>query len=298
MKFRVGVLAIIALSPAMLSGQQKVGRRMAVDADASIRIVNLAGRTRIIGWERDSVVVTGTVATGSGTFFMGGGRRGVKVGIEAADPTASPPEALLEIRVPRRARVWVKSATAPVSVEGVAGGEVDVYSVSGSVTVGGSPRLLTAESMDGAVEVTAQSQVMRLKSAGGDITLQRPAGDVTVSSVSGVVRVLDPSGLASARLESISGGVVFRGGLVRGGTLDLQTHDGPIEIMLPPSQGAVLDVSTFGGTVRNLVPGAAITIKGKSARHAVGDENARITVRSLKGNVLIRSRMIRPNVPG
>jgi DUF4097 and DUF4098 domain-containing protein YvlB len=237
------------------------------------------------------------VATGAGTFFMGGGRGGVKVGIEATDPTAAAPEAVLEIRVPRNARVWVKSATAPISIDGVTG-EVDVYSVSGAVTVGGSPRLLTAESMDGAVDIAAQAQIMRVKSAGGDITLQRPSGDVTVSSVSGIVRVLDPAGLASARVESISGGVIFRGGLARDGTLDLQTHDGPIEIMLPPSQGAVLDVSTFGGTVRNLVPGAAISMKGKTARHAVGDENARITVRSLKGNVLIRSRMIRPNVPG
>ena len=287
------VLLLIGI-PASLAAQQRISRRMAVDADASIRLVNLAGRTRVIGWERDSVVVTGTVATGSGTFFMGGGRRGVKVGIEASDPTAGAPEAVLEIRVPRNARVWIKSATAPVAVEGVTG-EVDVYSVSGSVTVGGSPRLLTAESMDGALAITAQSQVMRVKSAGGDITLHRPAGDVTVSSVSGIVRVLDASGLASARLESISGAVVFRGALARDGTLDLQTHDGPIEIMLPPSQGAVLDVSTFGGTVRNFVPGTAITMKGKSARHAVGDENARITVRSLKGDVLIRSRMIRPN---
>ena len=291
------VLAFALTLPTLLSAQQRVGRRMAVDGDVSIRIVNLAGHTRVIGWDRDSVAVTGTVATGAGTFFMGGGRRGVKVGIEASDPSAGAPEASLEIRVPRGARVWVKSASAPVGVEGVTG-EVDVYSVSGGVTVSGAPRLLTAESMDGPVDIAAQSGVMRVKSAGGNITLQRPSGDVTATSVSGIVRVLDPARLASARLESISGAVVFRGALARDGTLDLQTHDGPIEIMLPPAQGAVLDVSTFGGTVRNLVPGAAITMKGKSARHALGDENARITVRSLKGDVLIRSRMIRPNGPG
>ena len=287
-------LFALAVGAAPLAGQQQLDRRMAADPGVSVRIVNLAGRTRVTGWDRDTVAVRGTIPRGGGSFYMGGGRQGIKVGVEG--PTeGETPGSVLEVLVPRHARVWVKSATADVAIEQVTG-EIDVYSVTGAVTISGTPVLVTAESMEGNIEVRARSSVTRVKSAGGDITLYGPGGDVTASSVSGTVRLVDAQDLKNGHIESVSGGVLFRGGLAKGGVLDLQTHDAPIELSLAPGQGAVLDVSAFGGTVRNLVPGMTAEVKGKTARYTVGDESARVSVRSLKGDVLLRRRMPRPNL--
>lgn len=287
-------LAALLALPGVVAAQQGVSRRMAVDADVSIRIVNLTGRTVVRGWDADSVAVTGTLAPGGATFYMGGGRRGVKVGVETAPEATGTGGSSLEVRVPRRARVWVKSATADISVDGVSG-EVDVASVSGAVTVAGAPALLTAESMDGDVDVTARARVTRVRTAGGDVTLRGAAGDVSVTSVSGGIRLLD-SDLAVGRVESVSGAVVFRGAIARGGTLDLQTHDAAIEVSLAQGQGAIVDVSAFGGTISNAIPGVvAQASKGKPTRYEVGNGDARVSVRSLKGGVRLRRMLPRPN---
>ena len=284
---------LLVVLPA-LQAQQQVSRRMAVDPDVSVRIVNLAGQTRVIGWDADSVVVSGAVPKGS-TFYMGGGFRGVKMGVEPPENAVETPAATLEVRVPRRARVWVKSATAGIAVEGITG-EVDAYSVSGGVSVAGSPSLLTAESMDGDVEIDARARVTRVKTAGGDITVRGGGGEIIASSVSGAVRLLDTKELSGGRLESVSGAVVFRGSLTRGASMDLQTHEGPIEISLAPMQGATLDISAFGGRITNAIPGAtAAAAKGKPTRYSVGSGGAHLTVRSLKGDVRIRRQLPRLN---
>lgn len=287
-------LALLLALPGAAAAQQPVDRGMAVDPDVSIRIVNLAGRTVVRGWDADSVSVRGTLAPGGASFYMGGGRRGVKVGVENPAEAGATKESTLEVRVPHGARVWVKGATAGITVEGVSG-EVDVSSVSGTVSVSGTPSLLTAESMDGDVDVTARARVTRVRTAGGDVTLRGAAGDVSVTSVSGTIRLLE-SDVAVGRIESVSGAVTFRGAVAKGGTLDLQTHDAPIELTLAQGQGAVVDVAAFGGTISNAIPGVVgKAVKGKPTRYEVGSGDAKISVRSLKGGVRLRRMMPRPN---
>ena len=57
-------LSLVALAltfaSAPLAAQEKISRRLAVDPDVSIRIVNLTGATRVSGWDADSVAVTGS----------------------------------------------------------------------------------------------------------------------------------------------------------------------------------------------------------------------------------------------
>lgn len=277
------------------TGGSRLDRRIAAQPDVSVRIVNLVGATRIVGWDRDTVAVTGSLPSGGGTFYMGGAARGIKIGIELPEASAAPPGTTLDVHVPRGARVWVKGATASVSVSGVTG-EIDASTVSGDVTITGNPVLISAESMDGDLDIAARAAVTRLKSAAGNVTLRGAGGEVTASSVSGDVRVVEAEELMTGRLESVSGKVFFDGGITAGGSLDLQTHNAPIEIFLASSQGASLDVSAFGGRVTNRIIGMTGTpTRGKAIRYVIGSGTARVAIRSLKGDVLIRRRVPRPN---
>ena len=57
-----------------------------------------------------------------------------------------------------------------------------------------------------------------------------------------------------------------------------------------------MDVSAFGGTISNAIPGvAAQAAKGKPTRYEVGSRDARVSVRSLKGGVRLRRMLPRPN---
>src|SRR5690606_39500437 len=113
---------------------------------------------------------TGRRPEGGGSLRRGGGRRGVKVVVDGgAKPVVA--GTALEVHVPRAARLWVKGATASIAVEGLRG-EVEAGTVSGSISVGGAPTLLTAESMEGDIDIAAPAQVTRVRTAGGAITMR------------------------------------------------------------------------------------------------------------------------------
>ena len=287
------LLTLLALAAVPLAAQAPV-RRMAVAPNASIRILNLAGSVRVSGWDQDSISVAGTPPSGGGMLLMGGSERGVKVVVEANAATDLP-GTNLDIRVPRGASLWVKSATATITIEGVTG-QVEASTVTGAISVRGSPGVLVAESMEGDLDIAAPARITRLKTAGGAITVRDAANEITATSVSGVIRLLNARDVSSGRLESVSGSVLFNGAVAPGGSLDLQTHDAPIEILLPPRQNALVEVSAYGGKTINRIPGlAGAPGKGKAVQYRLGNGRARVVARSLKGDVSLRQQMPRPN---
>ena len=164
MRALVPLAALLAAMP--LAAQERIDRRIAIASDASIRVWNMAGVTRIIGWDRDSIAVAGTVPPGA--FYMGGSGRSAKLGVERPDGSKADLPATLEIRVPRNARIWIKSASASVEASGLTG-EVECSSVDGSVRVEGSLKLVVAESMEGHLSVYGPMSVVRLKGGGAPL---------------------------------------------------------------------------------------------------------------------------------
>src|SRR6185437_10954896 len=115
-----GVIAAASLTEA----QQAVESRRAVTATASVRISGTFAELRIRGWNKDSVVITGTVpndAHFAGGFLApaGTGSPGAKFFVESSTGV---PAGTLEVRVPAGARVWAKAGSATIDAEGVTGG--------------------------------------------------------------------------------------------------------------------------------------------------------------------------------
>lgn len=283
-------LAAVLVAPA--TAQQRIERRLAIAPDASIRIHNLAGSVRVTGWDRDTIAVTGTVPRGGGQFFLGGSGRAAKLGVDEPLAKGQIPGSHLEIRVPRRGRVWIKTASADIQVADVTGG-LDAYSVSGTVRVSGGGGEVYAESMDGNVEVSAASRWVRAKTATGSITLRVDGGDVTASSVSGNI-VVAGGRFERARFESVTGDIRFEGDLDRGGGFTFETHGGTVELRLPGTVAATFDVATFHGQITNelarTVAQPARTGTGRTLVFEAGPGGAQVTVRSFKGNVVLRRR--------
>src|SRR5262249_43398190 len=197
--------------------------------------------------EWDSIAVTGTRERGAGEFMMGGGTRGVKIFNGGEQGPAAP--AQLEVRVPLRSKVWIKGAETDVEVINFNGG-LDVYSVTGSIRVGGSPSQGYAESMDGDVEVAATTPWVRAKSAGGKVTLRGVSEDAAASTVSGVI-VIEGGRFQRSRFESVSGDIRFEGELDRGGSFQFESHSGAVELRLPSNTAADIDATTFHGEISN-----------------------------------------------
>lgn len=281
-----GLAHFVLLLPAMLSAQQRVSSGFQLDADGSLRVQVTAGTVRILAWERDSVSVTGTIAPGGGTYYGGGRGRAGKLGIESRDPSGAGPGADIEVRVPARARLWVKTVSAMVNIEGTQG-EVDCVSVAGSFRIVGQPKVLSAETMDGLITIEGAGGVVRVRTGGGNISIRGPGGDITASSVGGSVDVTSDT-LERARLESVTGAVRFTGNLAAGGALEAETHSADVVLRFLGNLDAEVSLASVGGMVFNkLSPKASAPPKGKPVVFWSGEGGARVTARSFKGNVTI-----------
>lgn len=293
----VGLLAMAALavSPAPGTAQQRVTRGWPLAADGAVRISNLAGSTRVIGWERDSVVVAGTLDRDAGQLYGGGDRRALKLGVEAPAGGA----AQLEIRVPARARVWIKSASADIQVEGV-DGWLDLYAVSGDILVTGTPGDVYAESLAGSVEIAGGLSRTRVKTASGAILLRGAGVDVGATTVSGRITVRSAgwqrggTGFQRGTFESVTGDILFDGGLGRGASLEFESHSGRVEIRLPPNVSADFSLRTFQGTIENgfkgAVPSQVDDLGGKVLSFSTGAGEAQVSVRTFLGPIVLRPR--------
>jgi hypothetical protein len=293
-RFALAALAVVAGAPSA-AAQQKANHRFAVTPTASIRLFGDVGTLRIVGWDRDSVVLTGTLPTGARLDASRGGdpakpSAGMKIYVEV--PRAPAPDAKLELRVPARARVWTKSGSADVEVVGLTGG-LDINIVGGSVRVACSPAELQVESMDGSVTIEGSPAWLRAKTATGDFVLRGGSEDAAISTVSGAVRVGDGR-FERIKLTSVTGAIVFAGDLARAATLDVDTHAGPIELRLRTRPDADVDAATVTGTIENSLtpqrPIAGREGRGMELGFSSGSASARIVIRSFKGNIYLRAR--------
>ena len=296
----LGVVGIASVAQAQKDGKgaSRVGieRRGAIASDASIRISGAISSLRIVGWDRDSLVITGTMPQGwrfdggvaSGTLGHG---RGAKFFVEA--PTeVFPTGAAIEMRVPTRARVWAKSGSADIEVSGVSGG-LDLNLVGGSVTVNGAPRELNIESMDGAVRVLGGAAWLRVKTATGDIEVLGGSEDVGLSTVSGTIRV-GTGRYERGKFETVTGDVVYQGDVGYKGSVDLTTHSGRVDLRLTQPPGLELDAATVTGTIENTLtknrPIAGREGRGMELGFSSGNSDTRIMIRSFKGNITLKPR--------
>jgi hypothetical protein len=286
------VVAALAIAASPAVAQQKVSARRATTSDVSVRLFASVGTVRVIGWDRDSVEITGVVASSSQLGGFGPPSpvptRGIKFFIEAPTEKAGR-EGTLTMRVPRNARVWLKTGSAVVTVSDVTGG-VDVNVVGGSITVHGSPRELRAESMDGSVTIDGAPEWMRVKTATGDISL-RGGENVGVSTISGAIEAT--GGQADhLTLETTTGAIRFSLALARGASVQMETHSGPIDVQLGRTTDVEVDAATVTGAIENgwtrARPEAGREGRGMTLSTSGGMTAGKMVLRSFKGRITLR----------
>jgi DUF4097 and DUF4098 domain-containing protein YvlB len=273
-----------------LHAQKKIERKLPLGMEGALRVVNMVGSVVVHGWAKDTVLVRGTLGAGD-SFFMGGGYTGAKMFVESLNDR-DPKPTRLEIWVPSRVRLWIKTATANIDVSDVAGG-LDLYVVSGTIDVTGNPHELNAEAIDGDIHITGSPAWVRAKSASGAITLQGASPDVGLSTVSGPIKIDGGTGLFErTKIETVTGNISFAGRLDRSGAFDFDSHSGSIDIAIPDKTGATFSVVTIAGAITNNLS-RKTPISGRFGRGAElsSEESgggAKVSVRTFKGPVTLR----------
>ncbi|HTA73109.1 MAG TPA: hypothetical protein VK733_02500 [Gemmatimonadaceae bacterium] len=272
---------MIALALLLLL-QPPIERRQALTPGAGVKIFVPAGRVHLVGWDKDTVLLRGTVARGS-TFHYGAFHGGVKVSV---DPDSG--SATLDVYVPRSSLVSIKAVSADIEATDVSGW---FYGVSSRIHLGGTVRDLEAESISGEVNIAVTAPWVRARTGQGRLTLGGQVADVSASTVNGAVDV-STAGLERARVSTVNGDVRFVGDAGTVGLVDIDDYAGAVDLALTSTLGGQCDVTTVLGTIVSDIPAvrpiAGASGRGQQLSLVVGHGSARITVRTFKGSVRVR----------
>ena len=279
-------LAIAAMALLLVSAPLAAQHRQTVvksaSAQSSIRIDNPVGAVRLTGWDRDSISVTTTLGDPAQRLRITGSRDSLGITIDGP-ATAS---ADLDIRVPAGAVLWIRTATGEIDADQLTG-SATALTISGRLRLGGRLRSATAESLEGNIELAADADSATARGGSGTVVIRGSVARAVATSVSGPILIGLTGPLSAGRFESLSGNVSYKGPLQPGGTLELQSHSGDLDLRMSPTLGATYDIETYGGTIQDALTGSAPRVLKGNSTLTVGDGKARVTVRNFKGTVTI-----------
>jgi hypothetical protein len=289
------IAAMLAVPFIATAAQQQVDVARRTAPDIALRLTGAFAKLRIVAWEHDSVTITGVLPKGyrfDGGFYASpvGPTRGSKWFIN--DGGSGPGGGALVMHVPARARVYIKGYSADVDATGVTG-ELDLNVIGGSVRVTASPRTLSVEAMDATVTVDGSPAWLRLKTSEGDITMRGGSRDAMITTVSGDIAVSNGA-YERARLETVSGGIVFAGDVVRTASIELNSHSGPVELFLDPTASVEVDAVTLTASIENLltshraIPGRD---RGQEIGLVLGTGDGRVEIRTFRASIRLARRL-------
>ena len=254
---------------------------VAVRAGTSLTVENFSGRIHVEGWERDEVDVRPRGGRRREAFLRVGANRVVLRG-QGDEERYS-----YEVRLPVWMDIDLRGADLDATVEGV-NGSVQVQTVEGDVTVAGGSGPVDVRAVEGIIRIESIQADVRAWSGDGDVIVVGVRGSVQVESVDGDV-VLDDVEGGVVRGTTVDGNVWYAGPIRGPAEIELQTHDGNIEVEATGEIDATVAVSTFDGEFESDFP---ITVQrfagGDEFRFTLGAGHARLVLQAFDGSIRLR----------
>jgi DUF4097 and DUF4098 domain-containing protein YvlB len=295
---RMMMMMAIATLVALLStgearAKQNVEIKKEVTKDALIRVTNVSGSLRVVGWDKSELEVTGTIGSGVEKVDVSGQPDHVQVKVEI-ERNSNDSSADLVLKLPTSAKVRFEVVSSSVEASALTG-SLEGEAVSGSVKIDAHLKEAAIKVVSGEARVNGVLERAQVKSVSGDVTITGASGEVSVNSVSG--RITLTGGVFSrATAHSVSGSIQLEGQLKNDGAYEMETHSGNIEMLLPASTSATFDVSTFSGDIKSELGGGGGAAKkkgfgpGREAHFTAGQDGARVTLKTFSGDVDVRKR--------
>lgn len=257
----------------------------------SIKAWNPTGSIRFVGWDKDSVVVRGTVGRNVNFQLTGQGEGmklgALKLGAEGHWMDGNAAASEFVVYMPRRGTVSVKTVSADITAQNVSGW---FYTVSGSVRLSGTATSIEAETMNGNLDLNVTTPWMKARAGDGNLLLRGDPQDVDASTIGGTLSIATSSVLRG-QFSSVTGDVHFVGDPSPRAILELSSHSGAVELLIPQSASALLSLSSITGPIENgfaRVRPSALT--PQSMKISLGRGDAQLTVRTFKGPIRLRAQ--------
>jgi DUF4097 and DUF4098 domain-containing protein YvlB len=271
----------------------------AANANARVSISNIAGSVNVTAWARPEVQVTGELGEGAKPLQITGDDDRLSIKVEprsgsgsgwfnfGGDSRMAP--TTLELRVPRGASLDVKVISAPLVIEGLAGGDIKVNTISGNARIHARTPDLDIDSVSGGIELSGQADKASLQTVSGEILAPALGHTARLETISGRIQV-GGGPWQTLTVSTVSGDVQLSGKLAAGGDIDVDSMSGDVQLRLPPDTSAKLHASSFSGDLRSDF-GKAVEADhgpGSSLDTSVGSGNGKIHVETFSGDLRVR----------
>lgn len=284
------LLALVCLAAAgSLQADTEISETRALAPDGRVTVENVSGQIEVQGWDRDQVEISGTLGDSVEELEISGSEQSLRVIVHNRQSRGrGPDDTDLVLRIPAGASLTAVAVSADVEVEGLDGGEMNVSSVSGDVTVSASATRVDLASVSGDVDFRGRTGRLQAENVSGDLVLEGADGEIEVSTVSGDLR-LEAGRVDRGRFESVSGDLELSLEVADGGRLTLESMSGDAVLRLPAGQQAEFEAQTFSGAIDADFGAIERPRHGPGARlsHRAGSNGASIRLNSFSGDIEI-----------
>lgn len=300
-------MKIIQLAPLLLClcisqayADTPIDLQHAATPTATVNVSNVAGEVRITAWDRPLVQVSGQLGDGAKPLTITGNDGNLTIKVQpqgntgggwfnwGSDRNMRP--TVLDLHVPRGASLDIDVVSAPLSIDGTAGGTITVNSVSGRVRINATTPTLKIDSVSGNLVLAGHAAQANLQTVSGDMLAPMLGDQANLQTVSGRIQA-SGGPWRTLSLSTVSGDVQLAGGIAANGKLAIDSMSGNVQLQLPANTSANLHASSFSGDLRSDLGSVQQPARGPGSRldARLGSGNGTIKVETFSGDLRIRS---------
>lgn len=292
--------ALFVVAMAVLLPVQQADTTFAVRQGMRLDVRNQEGEIRITAWQRDQIRVTAG-RTGSGAFSVdqsgsilrvrperGGWRESTSGTRRRFEWDDSDPVVDFDIMVPAYMALTLRGVETDIVVDGVIA-EITAETVEGVVDVRGGAGILTLSSAEGLVRVDGPRGRIEASSGDGDVFIRNAQGDINANSVDGDVSLSDIDS-RNVTVSTVDGDVSYSGTIYDRGRYRLSTHDGNVTLSVPENTNATVTVTSYDGDFQTSFPIVLRESRQRRFSFTLGDGSAVVELESFDGDIYLRRR--------
>jgi hypothetical protein len=287
--FVLSACLLAALCAGAAHAEQSVNEQREADPHGYVEISNISGEIEVIGWDKPSVLVTGSAGDDVERVDVSGHGDHVTVHViprSGHTGWGSSNGAHLKLQIPRGSTVSSSLVSSKFQISTVQG-DLKVQSVSGDI-VGDAGGDIRVNTVSGKIRMTAHgAKRMDLSSVSGNINLAGGDGETNVTTVSGQVIVI-VGRQSRARFKSVSGNLTATLGMDADARVEAESVSGDVRFSFAGKPSGDFDVQSFSGKIDNCFgpkpvqpqygPGSRLSFKD-------GGGDSRVRIGTQSGNV-------------
>jgi len=266
---------------------------------ARVSISNIAGTVNVTAWDRNEVQVSGRLGDGAKPLAITGSNGDLEIKVEpqggsgwfnwGGDSKMAP--TTLELHVPKAASLNVDVISAPLVIDGMDGGSIQVNTVSGKARINARTPSLKVDSVSGGIEQAGHAEQAALQTVSGEILAPALGRDVELQTISGRIQA-NGGPWQKLTLSTVSGDVQLIGSLAAGGSIGIDSMSGDVQLQLPANTSASLHASSFSGDLRSDfgTPKEPEHGPGSSLDVRLGAGAGKINIETFSGDLRVRKQ--------